>query len=147
VRLADQDISGKRNYDTTLALNLNWQIWDAGVRGADAASRRAVADQAELQLKAMRRRVQADVRAAVSVLLASRTSLESAEQTVEAARRGADETSVLYKQGLAKAIELVDANLSRFDAEVSLAAAQLALRQAELDLRAALGQFPIEGVQ
>lgn len=147
VRLADQDISGKRNYDTTVTLNLNWQIWDAGVRGADAISRRAAADQAELQLKAMRRRVHADVRSAVSVLQASRTSLQSAEQTVEAARRGADETSVLYKQGLAKAIELVDANLSRFDAEVSLAAAQLALRQAELDLRAALGQFPIEGVQ
>lgn len=146
-RLADQDIAGKRNYDTTVTLNLNWQIWDAGTRSADATSRRAAADQAELQLKALRRRVQADVRSAVSVLQASRASLESAEQAVEAARRGADETSVLYKQGLAKAIELVDANLSRFDAEVSLAAAQLALRQAELDLRAALGQFPVEGVQ
>lgn len=147
VRLADQDISGKRNYDTTVTLNLNWQLWDAGIRGADAISRRATADQAELQLKAMRRRVHADIRSAVSILQASRNSLTSAEQAVEAARRGADETNVLYKQGLAKAIELVDANLSRFDAEVGLAAAQLALRQAELDLRAALGQFPIEGVQ
>jgi len=146
-RLADQQIAGDRHYDTTLTLNLSWQIWDAGSRGADTASRRAAADSKELQARALRRRVQADVRAAVAVLQGARVTLESAEQTVEAARRGADETLVLYQQGLAKAIELVDANLSRFDAEVSLAAAQLALRQAELDLRDALGQFPIEGVK
>ena len=47
---------------------------------------------------------------------------------------------------LAKAIELFNANQSRFDAEIALAAAQLALRQGELDLRAALGLFPVEGV-
>jgi outer membrane protein TolC len=63
-----------------------------------------------------------------------------------AARQSADETAILYKQGLAKAIELFNANQSRFDAEISLAAAQLALRQGELDLRAALGLFPVEGV-
>ena len=64
-----------------------------------------------------------------------------------AARKSAEETTVLYKQGLAKAIELVDANLSRFNAELTLAGAQLGLRQAELDLRAALGLFPVEGVK
>lgn len=146
-RTADQQIAGDRYWDTTLTLNLTWQIYDAGVRSADATLRRATADTAALQTQALRRRVGADIRAAIAELDAARASLAAAEQSVEAARRSADETSVLYSQGLAKAIELVDANLSRFDAEVSLAGAQLSLRQAELDMRAALGLFPVDGVK
>jgi hypothetical protein len=48
---------------------------------------------------------------------------------------------------LAKAIELVNGNSSKVDAEVAVAAAELGVRQAELDLRAALGLFPLDGVQ
>ncbi len=146
-RLADQPTAGDRYLDTTLTLNLNWQLWDAGVRSADADSRKAAADTADLQVRALKRRVVADVKVAVAALVAARSSLVAAQQGVDAASRSADETAVLYKQGLAKAIELFNANQSRFDAEISLAAAQLALRQGELDLRAALGLFPVEGVQ
>ncbi len=146
-KVADQAIAGDRYWDTTLTLNLTWQIYDAGVRGADATSRKAVADSAALQLRALQRHVGADVRSAVAALNAARASLQASLQAVESSKRSADETNVLYKQGLAKAIELVDANLSWFDAEVSLAGVQLAVRQAELDLRAALGLFPINGVK
>jgi outer membrane protein TolC len=146
-RLADQTIAADRYYDTTLTLNLSWTLWDAGVRGADARSRQASADVAELNMRALQRKVEADVKSAVVALVWARQAMEAAGQSVEAARRSAEETSVLYKQGLARAIELVDANLSRYSAEVSLAGAQLSLRQAELDLRAALGLFPIDGVQ
>jgi outer membrane protein TolC len=90
--------------------------------------------------------VTADIKLAIASLVAARASLTAAEDGVVAARQSADETAILYKQGLAKAIELFNANQSRFDAEISLAAAQLALRQGELDLRAALGLFPVEGV-
>src|SRR5262249_44493753 len=114
---------------------------------ADASSRQASADVAELQVRALRKKITADIRTAVAALVAGRSSIQAAQEGVDAARKSADETAVLYKQGLAKAIELVNANSSRFDAEVSLAAAQLGLRQAELDLRAALGLFPITGVQ
>jgi outer membrane protein TolC len=146
-RVADQPIAGDRYVDTTLTLNLNWSIWDAGVREADSDSRRAAADTADLQTRALKRRVGADVKTALSALVASRASLTAAQAGVDAATRSADETAVLYKQGLAKAIELFDANASRFDAEIALAAAQLALRQGELDLRSALGLFPVEGIQ
>jgi outer membrane protein TolC len=146
-RLADQPTAGDRYLDTLLTLNLNWNIWDAGVRGADGDSRKAAADTADLQVRALKRRVVADVKIALAALLAARSSLAAAREGVDAASRSADETAVLYKQGLAKAIELFNANQSRFDAEISLAAAQLALRQGELDLRAALGLYPVEGVQ
>ncbi len=146
-RVADQPIAGTRYTDTTLQLTLNWQIWDAGSRSADEQTRKAAAATATLQMQALRRKIQADVRSAVASLTAARAGLEAAQQGVDAATRSAQETAVLYKQGLAKAIELFNASQSRFDAEVSLAAAQLSVRQAELDLRSALGLFPIDGVQ
>ena len=136
-----------RYYDATMLLNLSWIIWDAGVRGADRESRLAAAETAQLQMQALQRSIHADVRTAIAELTAARESLQAAEEGVAAARLSAEESTTLYKQGLAKAIELVDANLSRFNAESALAAAQLALHQAELDLRAALGLFPIDGVR
>ena len=146
-RVGDQAIAGTQYWDTTVVLNLSWQLWDAGLRNADFQSRKAASDTAELQVRALKRKIQADVRAAAASLAAARAVLEAAEGGVQAATRSADETEVLYKQGLAKAIELFNSNQSRFDAEVSLAAAQLGLRQAELDMRAALGLFPVDDVQ
>ncbi len=146
-RTQDTPFSGSRYVDTTLAINFNWAIWDGGVRDADADSRNAARISAELQLRALARRVEIDVRVAIAELTAARNSLVAAEQGQDAATRSEQETSVLYKQGLAKAIELVDGNSSKFDAEVAVAAAELGVRQAELDLRSALGLFPIDGVQ
>lgn len=146
-RVQDQPIAQNRYADTTLTLNLNWAIWDAGVRSADGDLRNAALRSAELAQRALLRRVQTDVRAAVSELVAARSALTAAREGLDAAEKSVEETNVLYKQGLAKAIELVDANASRFEAEVTLAAAQLELRRSELDLRAALGLFPVDGVK
>ncbi|HEY1536396.1 MAG TPA: TolC family protein [Polyangiaceae bacterium] len=146
-RTQDTPFSASRYVDTTLAINFNWAIWDGGVRDADADSRNAARISVELQLRALARRVEIDVRVAIAELTAARNSLVAAEQGQNAATRSEEETSVLYKQGLAKAIELVDSNSSKFDAEVAVAAAELGVRQAELDLRAALGLFPLDGLQ
>lgn len=146
-KAADSPFAADRYFDATLGLNLAWSIWDAGIRGADATAREAAARSAELTERALARKVEADVRNAISGLTSARDALKAAEAGVDAARRSAEETTVLYNQGLAKAIELVDANLSRFDAEVSLAGAHLTLRQAEMDVRAALGLFAVDGVQ
>lgn len=146
-RVADQPIAAARYYDTTLAINFNWAIWDGGSRSADSESRDAARISTELQLRALARHVELDVRVAVAELSAARNSLIAAQQGSDAASRSEEETAVLYKQGLAKAIELVDGNSTKFDAEVTVAAAELSVRQAELDLRSALGLFPIDGVQ
>ncbi len=146
-RTQDTIINNDRWVDTTITINFNWQIWDGGSRSADSSSRNAAHRAAELQLRALARRVEIDVRVATSELTAARASLVAAQQGEDAARRSEEETSVLYKQGLAKAIELVSGNSSKFDAEVAVAAAELGVRQAELDLRAALGLFPLDGLQ
>ncbi len=148
-RITDTVVAPNTNryVDPTITINFNWTIWDGGSRTADSDSRNAARVIAELQLRSLARKVEIDVRAAVSELNAARNALVAAQQGEDAARRSEEETNVLYKQGLAKAIELVDGNSAKFDAEVAVAAAELNVRQAELDLRAALGLFPLDGVQ
>ncbi len=146
-KLGDQAVEPNRYIDSTVTFNMSWVLWDAGVRGADTQSRNAAFHTAELQQRSLFRKVQSDVRSAVSELVAARNALEAAQDGLDQAEKSVEETNVLYKQGLAKAIELVDANGSRFDAEVTLAAAQLDVRRSELDLRDALGLFAVDGVK
>lgn len=61
------------------------------------------------------------------------------------ARRSATEAEILYRQGLAKAIELIDANDQRFNAEVNYATSEFNVATAYLALRRATGLDPLEG--
>ncbi|MEO7113240.1 MAG: TolC family protein [Polyangiaceae bacterium] len=136
------DVTGRWN-DESVVATATWTVFDAGVRYADKHSRDASASIAALQLDTLVRSVANDVRTASALLAASQAALRSAEGGVTAARQSVDETEILYKQGLAKAIELVDANNSRFLAETSYAAAQFAVAEAYLALRQAMGLEPI----
>jgi outer membrane protein TolC len=132
-----------RWHDEWLQATLNWTLYDAGVRYADRHARDAQASVADLTLRELVRTVDAQVRGAAAALAASQGAFRVADQAVQAARQSVDETQALYKQGLAKAIELVDANDSRFAAEVSYASAEYAMAQAYLGLRQAVGLDPL----
>ncbi len=127
----------------SLAVTLTWPLFDAGVRYADKRSRDALASIADLTVDALVRSVDEQVRAAFYTLKASQASLVAAQQARDAAKQSAAETEVLYKQNLAKAIELVDANDSRFLADVSYATAEYAVALAYLSLRQAIGLDPL----
>jgi outer membrane protein TolC len=73
------------------------------------------------------------------LLEAAQRALRQADAAAQAARVNVEETAILYRQGLAKAIELVDATDSRFEAEVAFSLAEFALAQSYLNLRQALG--------
>ncbi len=135
--------STSRWNDETLGATLTWTLYDAGVRYADKHQRDANATIADLDVDALVRSVGADVRSAVATLQGQQAAYRQAEQAVTAARQSADETSALYKQGLAKAIELVDANDTRFLEEVNDASAEYSMAQAYLNLRQALGLDPL----
>jgi outer membrane protein TolC len=127
----------------SVAATLTWTIYDAGSRYADKHSRDAQATIADLNLQQLSRNVGAQVESAVALLVAAQAEFQVAAQARDAANQNVDETAVLYKQGLAKAIELVDANDSRFTAEVNYAVAQYSMAQAYLSLRQALGLDPL----
>jgi outer membrane protein TolC len=128
----------------TIGLTLTWTIFDAGIRYADRRTRLAQAVSGWLDERALRRSVATDIGIAVAELRAARTALQVSEQAVVMAQKNTDETAILYKQGLAKAIEVTDANATRYDAEVTLATAKLGMEQAYLNLRYALGLAPVE---
>jgi outer membrane protein TolC len=132
-------------YDESLSLNLTWTLWDAGVRSADAKARDAQEKIAELDLLTQHRIVEADVHNALAELASTQTAFDVADDVVAAAKKSVDETNDLYKQGIARAIELVDANEQVFLAEVAFAEAQYAMIQSYLDLRNALGLDPVGG--
>lgn len=129
--------------EETLGVSLKWTIYDAGVRYADKHSRDAAAEIADLDLRALRRSVIIDVQSAVVSLHTAQATLTAARQTLKAAQQSAEETGILYRQGLSKAIELVDANDQRFQAEVNYATAEFQVAVAYLELRQALGLEPI----
>ncbi len=123
----------------TASVALTWTIFDAGVRYADRRTRLAQLESASLDEQALRRSVANDIAIAVAQLRAARATYQSAQEAVASAEKNTDETGILYRQGLAKAIELTDANSTRYDAETSAALAKLAMEQSYLNLRYALG--------
>jgi outer membrane protein TolC len=130
--------------DETIALTLTWQIFDQGARYADRRTRLAQSESQNLDEKLLRRSVATDVELAVIALHTARDAYRIAGDAIAAATRLTEETELLYQQGLARALELTDANGKRFDAEVNRASAKLSMQQAYLDLRFALGLAPID---
>ncbi|HUJ62462.1 MAG TPA: TolC family protein [Kofleriaceae bacterium] len=131
-------------FDASFTLSASWTIYDAGQRAADAKSRDASAEIADLTTLELTREVEEQVRQAAAQLAAAQASLIGAKDAMDASRKSASETATLYKQGLAKAIELVDANEQRFLAEVNYAEAEFTQVSAYLALLQALGKGPLD---
>ena len=129
--------------DETLAATLGWTLYDAGVRYADKHSRDAQAAIADLTVEQLARSIDAQVRTALATLTSAQAAFHVADDQVKAARQSVEETTILYRQGLAKAIELVDANDTRFTAEINYATAEYAMALAYLSLRQAVGLDPL----
>jgi outer membrane protein len=132
-----------RWHDELVQATLTWTLFDAGLRYADMHSRDAQAQIADLTLQQLGRSVDAQVRSGVALLVATQGAFHVSDDAVKAARQSVEETGILYRQGLAKAIELIDANDKRFAAEIGYAAAEFAMAQAYLNLRQALGLGPL----
>lgn len=137
-----EGLSGRQN-DSTLALNLSWPVWDGGDRAADRAERLALARAAELDLALLERDVELEVRSSSVGVASEQASLRQAIAAVEAARKNAEETSALYREGLASALEVADASVQLFEAEVAEARARFQLTLAFLALRSATGLDPV----
>jgi len=133
--------SGK-NWNWNAGATLTWSLFDGGVRFGQNRERKALAKLADLDLQAAVRRVDVEVREALVSLDNQRASLRQATAAHEVAKKNAAETSELYRQGLASALQVADANVRLFEAEVALVQERYGLGVAFLNLEAALGLDP-----
>jgi len=141
----ESGLSGE-DTDWTVGLGLTWELFDGFERESDRSERAALARAAELALAHLERRVEVDVETAQVAVESQQASLARAEVAVDAAQRNANETSELYRRGLLRAFEVVDANVQLFEAEVERTSAQYELGLAYLDLRSATGLDPLDSV-
>ncbi|WP_224240801.1 TolC family protein [Hyalangium gracile] len=132
-----------RNGDGFLSLDLTWNLFDGGERYADHREQVALAQATELEATALTRRVGVDIQRAQVVLSNAQAALRQSELAAAQARKNAEETGILYRQGLSTALAVADASLRLFEAEVAVARARYTLGVALLDLRAAVGLDPL----
>ncbi len=131
-----------RSTNWNLALTATWSIFDGFTRNADYKERKALAVLADLDVKSAMRSVELDVRDALVSLTNQQASLKQATVAHEVAKRNAVQIAELYRQGLATALQVADANVSLFEAEVELVRQRYGLAIAYLNLEAALGLSP-----
>jgi outer membrane protein, multidrug efflux system len=135
-----------RENDGFVGVGFTWPVFDAGQRAADRAERTALVRGAELELELQLRDVERQMRSAAVQLTTEQASLREAAAALRAARKNADETTVLYREGLASALELADATQRLFEAEVAEVTARYRMALAYLSLREAEGIAPV-GIQ
>ncbi len=134
-------LSGNTN-TWNAGLTLDWPLFDGFARNADYGQAKAQVRIADLAVSSALRRVEVDVRNSLVSLSSARASLKEAEVAQEIAQRNAVETGQLYRQGLASALQVADANVSLFEAEVALVTERYAVALAYLNFEAALGLDP-----
>jgi outer membrane protein TolC len=139
---SDEGLSG-RDYDSSASLVMTWTLFDGGEAFAERAERLALARAAEYDLGRATRAVSTDVRIARARLVSEQASIRQAAAAVSAARKNSTESSELYREGLATALERSDAAVQLFEAEVAEVRAKFSLAIAWLDLRDALGFDPL----
>ncbi|WP_369865600.1 TolC family protein [Archangium sp. Cb G35] len=132
-----------RNWNAFVSVNLGWSLFDGGERYADRRERLALVRVQQLDVAARTRRVDVAVDQANVLLRTAQAALNQSQVAFDAARQNAEETSILYRQGIASSLALSDAQVRQFEAEVALARARYALGSALLELRAAVGLDPL----
>jgi outer membrane protein TolC len=128
-----------RNNLGFVGVTLAWPVFDAGLRKADRAERNALVRGEELALEAALRDVDRRMQSARVQLSTEQAALRQAAAALRAARKNAEETNALYREGLASALELADANQQLFESEVAEVTATYSMAVAYLAVKDASG--------
>ncbi len=131
-----------RSTNWNVGATLTWALFDGFLRNGEHNEMKALVKQADLNVQASMRQVELQVRDGLVSLENQRAALKQAIIAYDAAKRNATEVAELYRQGLASALEAADANVSMFEAEVTLVRERYGLAIAYLNFEAALGLDP-----
>jgi outer membrane protein TolC len=132
-----------RNFNWSAGMTLSWSLFDGLNRNADYKERKSLAYQADLNVQTSMRSIELSVREALVSLRSQRASLEQAQVAYDIAKQNAREVAELYRQGLSSVLQVADANVQLFEAEVELARQRYNLGTAYLNLESAVGLDPL----
>jgi outer membrane protein TolC len=129
-------------YAWAVGLQLDWVIYDGGVR--DALRHQANAQRAEAQarLEQLDDQISDEVANARGTLDTKRKAVAAAERSVALAKEALRLVRAQYEAGTAKQLDVLQAQDSLVTAAVALAQAHFDLSLADLQLRRAAGTFP-----
>jgi outer membrane protein TolC len=131
-----------RTTNWNVGLTLSWSVFDGFSRNGLYQQENALATVADLAARSAFRQVELQVRDAIVSLSSAQASLKQAEVALEYARKNATEIAQLYRQGLSSALQVADANIQLYDAEVQFVQQRYGLAIAYLNLVAAQGLDP-----
>jgi outer membrane protein TolC len=123
-------------------LVLTLPLYDGGLRYGQEHERKALADEARLNVEATLRQAKSDVRAAFEEMQRADIALDQAQQSAAFAKQALALANLAYRAGATTNLEVIDAERQARDAETQAAIAEDTARQARLDLLAASGRFP-----
>jgi outer membrane protein TolC len=132
-----------RSTNWNVGATMSWALFDGFARNGLHSEYKALAELAQLDVQANLRQVELQVREALVSLENQRAAFKQAGVAHEVALKNAAEIAELYRQGLASALQVADANVALFEAEVALVQERYGLGVSYLNLEAALGLDPL----
>lgn len=131
------------NYAWALGLQLDWTLYDGGLRDAQRHLAWAQRAESEARLEALRDSVADDVYNAARTLKTKRRAVETASRSVELSKETLDLVNVQHEAGTATQLDLLQAQDNLVAAEVALAQARFDLSLGALSLDRVSGAFPL----
>lgn len=129
-------------YAWAVGLQLDWLVFDGGVRDAQRHVAEAQRRAAEARLELLADTVSDEVANARGSLETKRKGVAAAQRSVELARETLRLVRAQYEAGTARQLDVLQAQDVLVGAEVSLAQAHFDVALADLQLRRAAGAFP-----
>lgn len=149
---ADYGVQGNsyqfdRQHDVaTASLVVSWNAFNGGQDAARRSQANIARDEAELQRRSIEQRIRSQVAIAHDALIAARTSLTTASDRLEAARRSFTLIERRYAEGLAAPVDFLVARTALTSATINqvLTRYSYAARAVEFERVAALRALPVK---
>jgi outer membrane protein TolC len=132
----------QNDYTWAVGVQLDWVLYDGGVRDAQRHLAAAQADEAQARAEVLRDNVRDDLANGRLALETKQRAAETAERSVGLARETLDLVRTQYEAGTVTQVDLLQAQDGLVAVQESLAQAHYDVAIADLTLRRSAGTFP-----
>ncbi len=131
-----------QNYNWSVGLQLDWLIYDGGIRDAGRHLNEAQARENALRMDSLRDTVVDEIAQARRAVDTKRKALDAAVRAVQLSKETLDLVRVQHDAGTATQLDLLTAQDALVVSEVAVAQARFDIQLADITLLRAAGRFP-----